>query len=283
VPSDLSETEISSSNDVCAVFHHDGPFDACNPNRNRKGLRAAPMQAFPKDSTNMAMGGAGPNNNNLDLNMVYGTAAEGFNDFGTTGTVHGRRNEGSNFDPTKRIEPVHGWESAGLGTSTFLEGAPASRAAIRRESENETQITQNGGGLQRKKSLAQRIRGVNNRPTTSRVISPERLDAARTSSSHRSSSRGDDKNSSPQDYDDAWDRKGAKIQVAEETRDIPEVGRARSASSPKQSTAIERKFTNERSNSGLDEGKSNNAGGGGFISRMKSLRKPRPERRVSDN
>lgn len=241
------------------------------------------MQAFPKDSTNMAMGGAGPNNNNLDLNMVYGTAAEGFNDFGTTGTVHGRRNEGNNFDPTKRIEPVHGWESAGLGTSTFLEGAPASRAAIRRESENEAQITQNGGGLQRKKSLAQRIRGVNNRPTTSRVISPERLDAARTSSSHRSSSRGDDKNSSPQDYDDAWDRKGAKIQVAEETRDIPEVGRARSASSPKQSTAIERKFTNERSNSGLDEGKSNNAGGGGFISRMKSLRKPRPERRVSDN
>ncbi|EFQ97946.1 hypothetical protein MGYG_00982 [Nannizzia gypsea CBS 118893] len=51
-------------------FHHDGPFDACNPHRNRKGSRAAPMQAFPKDSRNMAIGGSGPNNKQLDLNQI---------------------------------------------------------------------------------------------------------------------------------------------------------------------------------------------------------------------
>lgn len=230
----------------------------------------------------MAMGrGSGPNNPNIDLNLVYGTTAEGYNDFGSTGTVHGRKTEGNNFDPTKRIEPVHGWESAGLGTSTFLEGAPASREAMRRESETEAQIVKSGGGIQRKKSLAQRIRGgVNSRTPSNRVISPERLDTARATSSHGSMSRGNDKNPSPQDYDDAWDRKGSKIQVAEETRDIPDVGRARSASSPKQSTGLDRKFTNERSNSGLDEGRNT---GGGFINRMKSLRKPKPERRMSDD
>lgn len=230
----------------------------------------------------MALGGAGPINQKIDLNKVYGTAAEGYNDFASTGSVHTRANEGANFDPTKRIEPVHGSESMGLGTSTFLEGAPASRAAMRREGENDTQIVQNGGGLQRKKSLAQRIRGVNNNRTQSgRVISPERLDNVRSASSHAGSARGNDKNPFLQDYDDAWDKKGAKIQVAEGTRDIPDVGRARSSSSPKQNTGLDRKYTNERSYSGFEEGKSNS--GGGFISRMKSLRKPRPERRHSED
>lgn len=248
------------------------------------------MQAFPKDSTNMAMGGSGPNKQTLDLDLVYGTAEEGYNDFGSTGTVHGRKTEGSSFDPSKRIEPVHGWESAGLGTSTFLEGAPASRAAMRRESENEAQIMQNGGGLQRKKSLAQRIRGVNNRAAANRVMSPDRLDTARASSSRGSLSRDRahsgpayDKSSTNQDHDDAWDKKGASIQVAEEARDNPEFRRARSSSSPKQSVGLERRSTKERSNSAQEEGKGNSNGGGGFISRMKSLRKPRPERKMSDD
>lgn len=233
----------------------------------------------------MALGGGGPVNQSLNLDMVYGTTAEGYNDYGSTGTVHGRNTEGSNFDPTKRIEPVHGSESAGLGTSTFLEGAPASRAAMRRESENETQIAQNMGGIQRKKSLAQRIRGgVNSNRGPGRVLSPERLDTARSASSHGTSSRGNERASYFQDYDDEWDKKGAKIQVAEETREIPDVGRARSASTPKQSTGLDRRFTNERPNTGFDELKPNTGGGGGgFINRMKSLRKPRPERRASDN
>ncbi|OJJ36500.1 hypothetical protein ASPWEDRAFT_108589 [Aspergillus wentii DTO 134E9] len=253
------------------MFHHDGPFDACNPNRNRKGLRTAPMQAFPKDSSNMALGGAGPVNKNIDLNLFNGTMTEGYNDFASSGLE--RRAETVNFDPTSRIEPVHGSESMGLGTSTFLDGAPASRSAMqRRVSENETGIQNGGGGLQRKKSLAQRLRGMN-RPPPGRMISPEPSTPVQASSSHSGSNRPNEKNPFFQDYDDAWDQKGARINVAEESR---EPGRARSASSPKQRT-IERRFTDERS---YDEAKNNNSG---FLNRMKSLRKPKPERRTSED
>ncbi|KAL5364994.1 Pal1 cell morphology protein-domain-containing protein [Aspergillus floccosus] len=261
------------------MFHHDGPFDACNPNRNRKGLRTAPMQAFPKDSTNMALGGAGPVNDKIDLNLFHGRTEEGYNDFASSGTIDFRRGPPTNFDPTTRIEPVHGSESMGLGTSTFLEGAPASRAAMqRRESENEQQITNgmNGGGLQRKKSLAQRLRGINRAPSSTRAVTSPDLTVAPTTS-NSGSVRGNDKNPFFQDYDDAWEKKGARI--AEEGSH--DVGRTRSSSSPKQSTGLERRYTNERPNSGSDENK--NLGGGGFISRMKSLRKPRPERRVSND
>lgn len=255
------------------VFHHDGPFDACNPHRNRKGLRAAPMQAFPKNSTNMALGGAGPNNPNIDLNLFHGRMEEGYNDFARSGV---QRSGTVNFDPAQRVEPIHGSASYGLGTSTFLDGTPASRAAIaRRQSENEQQITQ-AGGLQRKKSLAQRLRGKSG--TGRGIASPTEANSspapAPMGSSHSASSRGNEGNPFFQDYDEEWDRKGSRIQ---ESRLEVEGGRVRSSSSPKQSTGLERKSTNER---GYDETKLN--AGGGFLNRMKSLRKPKPERRTSD-
>ncbi|KAK1148725.1 hypothetical protein N8T08_008610 [Aspergillus melleus] len=250
------------------MFHHDGPFDACNPNRNRKGLRTAPMQAFPKDSTNMALGGAGPLNQNIDLNLFHGRTEEGYNDFATSGAD--RRTEGVSFDPKSRIEPVHGAQSMGLGTSTFLDGAPASRSAMqRRASENENQG--GGGGLQRKKSLAQRLRGMNRAPS-GRVVTPE--DTYTAPAGNSGTIRANEKNPFFQDYDDAWDKKGVRI---EESR---EVGRTRSSSSPKQSPGLERWNTNERNNGSFDDRQNN---GGGFLNRMKSLRKPRPERRVSDD
>lgn len=258
------------------VFHHDGPFDACNPNRNRKGLRTAPMQAFPKDSTNMALGGAGPLNQNIDLNLFHGRTEEGYNDFAASGAD--RRTEGVNFDPKSRIEPVHGAQTMGLGTSTFLDGAPASRSAMqRRASENENSGGPagggggGGGGLQRKKSLAQRLRGMNRAPN-GRMVSPEESYTAPAGGS--GTIRANEKNPFFQDYDEAWDKKGARI---EESR---EIGRTRSTSSPKQSPGLERWHTNERSNSGFDERQNNS---GGFLNRMKSLRKPRPERRVSED
>ncbi|OJZ82314.1 hypothetical protein ASPFODRAFT_211029 [Aspergillus luchuensis CBS 106.47] len=268
------------------MFHHDGPFDACNPNRNRKGLRTAPMQAFPKDSANMALGGAGPNNANIDLNLFHGTMDEGYNDYSTSAAVDPRNNksETANFDPTTRIEPVHGAESMGLGTSTFLDGAPASRADIqRRGSGNENGgAGPSGGGLQRKKSLAQRLRGMN-KPSNPRVVSPESsyTPGVPTGSGHIGTIRANEKNPFFQDYDDAWDKKGAQINMSEESRGTTGT-RARSSSSPKQNTGLERRFTNERSNTGFDEGKPS-GGGGGFINRMKSLRKPRPERRISND
>lgn len=222
----------------------------------------------------MALGGAGPNNSNIDLNLFHGRMEEGYNDFSTSGL---QRSGTVNFDPTQRVEPIHGNASYGLGTSTFLDGTPASRAAIaRRQSENEQQIAQDGG-LQRKKSLAQRLRGKSG---TGRVISttdgglPSPAQAP-MGSSHSASSRGNERNPFFQDQDEEWDKKGSRIQESQ-----LEVGngRVRSSSSPKQSTGLERKSTNER---GYDETKLN-AGGGGFLNRMKSLRKPRPERRTSD-
>lgn len=255
------------------MFHHDGPFDACNPHRNRKGQRAAPLQAFPKDSSNMALGGAGPNNEKMDLDRFHGRMQEGYNDFASTGVTDNNKSEGVSFDPTSRIEPIHGDPSMGLGTSTFLDGAPASRAAIR---ENRTDQTNGAGGLQRKKSLAQRIRGGINRPPP-RVLSPQSYGSPGTPNSPRN-----EKNPFFQDYDEAWDKKGARINSADESR-IPEGGRVRSSSSPKQATSsLERRHTDERTEAKAEETK--NTGGGGFINRMKSLRKPQPpRRRVTDD
>lgn len=255
------------------MFHHDGPFDACNPHRNRKGQRAAPLQAFPKDSSNMALGGAGPNNEKMDLDRFHGRMQEGYNDFASTGVADNSKTEGVSFDPTSRIEPIHGDPSMGLGTSTFLDGAPASRAAIR---ENQTDPTNGAGGLQRKKSLAQRIRGGINRPPP-RVLSPQSYGSPATPNSPRN-----ERNPFFQDYDDAWDKKGARINSADESRGVPEGGRVRSSSSPKQATSsLERRLTDERTEAKAEEPK--NTGGGGFINRMKSLRKPQPpRRRVTD-
>ncbi|OJJ44374.1 hypothetical protein ASPZODRAFT_144945 [Penicilliopsis zonata CBS 506.65] len=259
------------------MFHHDGPFDACNPHRNRKGVRTAPMQAFPKDSSNMALGGAGPVNSNIDLNLFHGTGTEGYNDYATS-AYDPRKQETTVVDAHSRIDPVHGAASMGLGTSTFLEGTPASRSAMqRRESEGEAQMA-SGGGLQRKKSLAQRLRGMNNRSGSGRMVSPEASYIVPASSSHTGMIRANEKNPFFQDdYDDAWDKKGARIQLAEESRTgVDGPSRARSSSSPKQNTGLERRFTNERSTAGFDDKPT------GFINRMKSLRKPRPERRVSN-
>lgn len=235
------------------------------------------MQAFPKDSKNMQLGGAGPNNSNIDLDMFHGVTTESYNDFAGTGYDDSyRKNDHSEgFNSTVRVEPVHGAESMGLGTSTFLEGAPASRAAIeRRQSENES-MGQNGG-LQRKKSLAQKLRGIN-RSGGSRVISPEPMYVSPSTSGQ--AQKVNEKNPFFQDYDDEWDKKGAKIQLAEESRSsLGSAGRSRSASSPRRENGLERNLSNDRpyGSGGNDEMR---AGGGGFMTRMKSLRKPRPERR----
>lgn len=143
------------------VFHHDGPFDALNPHRNRQNARRAPMQAFPKDSLNNSLGGAGPLNARADHSVLMGNATEeAFRDFAAPGKP---KKEPAIFDASGRDKIVHGDESVGLGTSTFLEGAPAARSAIQRHQAEQAQET-GEGGLQRKKSLAQRIRHINKGP-----------------------------------------------------------------------------------------------------------------------
>ncbi|KAI5283265.1 hypothetical protein KEM54_002275 [Ascosphaera aggregata] len=186
-------------------FHHDGPFDACNPHRNRKGIRAAPMQAFAEDSPSMVPTGGGPRA--FDHDLYLGKGEDPYNDFSRTAikqAVHTNNSQPkpdvATYDPKGKIEPVHGEETMGLGTSTFLDGAPASRAAIQEKqrgrsvdemyaglpgaSEGSVGGGGGSGGLTRKKSLAQRIKlgghshsrekTLTDRPL--RVASPEQLE-----------------------------------------------------------------------------------------------------------
>jgi hypothetical protein len=224
------------------------------------------MQAFPKDSQNMSLGGSGPNNSKLNLDQIHGTGHEAHIDYNKSGLgdgfgyEHRRPNpeRSASFNPLDRVEPVHGEESVGLGTSTFLEGTPASRAAIQRRA-TEEEFSAESSGVSRKKSIAQKIRGV--RPSA-RMTSPE---PGTTSES----------NANPffKDYDQEYEKKGAQIASAEEKQ-----VRTRAPSSPRRGLGLERKITAESADGGED-GKS----GGGFLSRVKSLkgghRRVRSERR----
>ncbi|KAL7947173.1 Pal1 cell morphology domain-containing protein [Trichoderma barbatum] len=140
------------------LFHHDGPFDALNPHRNRQNSKKlSPMQAFPEGSLNNTLGGSGPLNAQADHSTFMGHGGdEAFQDFAASGKTKSSR-EPVIFDAQARTALVHGDESHGLGTSTFLEGTPAARSAIvRRQAEHAQEVAE--GGLQRKKSVAQRIR-----------------------------------------------------------------------------------------------------------------------------
>lgn len=275
---------------IClSVFHHDGPFDACNPARNRKNVKNAPMQAFPKDSKNMQMGGSGPLNSRLNLDQFNGVGQEAHIDYNEAAIVdedaaYSRRpqpDRGLSFHPTTKVEPLHGEETAGLGTSTFLDGAPASRNAIqRRESENEAAVQErvtNAGGLGRKKSLAQRIRAVRpNLRDGGRMNSPEPM---MTPSSPLGTGKSDTAaNPFFKEYSTEYERKGAQISFAEEQG---RTGRARAPSSPKRSYALERKTTNDSTGAGDAEPKTL----GGFLNRVKSMKtktRPRGDRRETN-
>lgn len=240
------------------------------------------MQAFPKDSRNMSIGGSGPNHSRLNLDLFHGVGQEAHVDYNEAAVVdedaeYMRRAmppRTTSFDPTERTEPVHGEESAGLGTSTFLEGAPASRAAIqRRESELENEL--NGLSLSRKKSLAQRIRAVRTGERRGTTTSPEPNETATSPLGTAQS----ESNANPffKDYDKEYDRKGAAIALAEEQQRA--TGRARAPSSPMRGLGLERKTTQESYGIGED-GKP--GVGGGLLNRVKSLKgrsKARGERR----
>ncbi|KAH9843330.1 Protein PAL1 [Teratosphaeria destructans] len=280
------------------LFHHDGPFDACNPHRNKaKSRRPAPMQAFPADSANMQLGGAGPLRSRLDLDRFHGRGEEGFSEYSAT-----RKATTTNYiNPTEKVEPIHGNESYGLGTSTFLEGAPASKSALqRRESDDQDVPTQNsvpnGGGLTRKKSLAQRLRGMSStrRQGSGDMRSPDARynDGLETSAvpqiGQKSISAGgpararytkeNEINPFDNEYDSAFDKKAAQIRIAEQER-RPSTGRARAPSSSKEAGLV-RSLSNEVP--ARDSNEEQKPAAGGFLNRMRSIkggRRSRPERR----
>ncbi|KAL1392488.1 Pal1 cell morphology protein-domain-containing protein [Phyllosticta capitalensis] len=290
-----------------SMFHHDGPFDACNPHRNRGRDRNAPMQAFPEGSANNVMGGAGPVNSKMNLDQFHGRGAEGFSDFSAARTAATATEPeavanpakpapgaGGWYNPKANIEFIHGDESNGLGTSTFLEGAPASKKDLeRRQSENEQMMA--NGGLKRSKSLAQRIRGISqprrdymaarNMPSPNgeefrRPPPPPPVGNGQVTPdgrTHSANGSRNERNPFFDDYDDAYEKKGNTIKIAEQPKPT---GRARAPSSPGQ-RAYDLPATNG-SNSPDGEQKT----GGGFLTRMKSLkggpRRPRPaDRRPS--
>ena len=292
----VSSLDVSDS--FCnPVFHHDGPFDACNPHRNRKGSQRAPMQAFPKDSANNALGGAGPVNKNIDIDQFHGTGAEGFTEFSTAraatepdsydpfpGAISRPTvDRAGSFNPTAKVEPLHGEESMGLGTSTFLEGAPAARSAIqRRESESEGQAP--GGGLSRKMSLAKKLKGISNatRGPGGRITSPEPRYQPVTSPIEVQSGGGLPRlgQSNPffSDYDKEYEKKGASIQVSETSprEDGPSSPNRVSNGLPR----LQRRVTNDSTFGGGLGDTEQKIGGGGFLNRVKSLRggrRTRPE------
>ena len=281
------------------------------------------MQAFAKDSANNVIGGSGPINKNINFDQIHGRGAEGFTDYSTSGAANPlvepvsfepyagssapvRTGPGvrpgidrtSSFNPTARVEPVHGEESMGLGTSTFLEGAPAARAAIKRRESETDQIPGMGntGGLGRKRSLAQKIRGIGNANRTAgpgpsgRITSPEGTYERRISPTSPGDRTLKMKETNPffNDYDDAYERKGARIQIAEGRNRTGSIGggedqinvRARAMSSPKRAVTggiLERRQTSDVP----IDGPGDSSGGGGFLNRVKSLKggkRTRPER-----
>lgn len=214
----------------------------------------------------MALGGSGPNNSNLDLAQFHGLSEEGYNDYATS-AVMDESGDGikrpialrsASFHPITRVEPLHGEESMGLGTSTFLEGAPASQTAIQRRESDEAP-SGGGGGLGRTKSLAIKIKGIsNNRSSGGRTTSPECGEQLRSPTSPPATGQSlQDRNPFFKDYDKEYENKGAQILA----------GRARAPSSPRRGgMGLERKMTAE------SVGEEPKSGGGGFLSRVKSLK-----------
>lgn len=256
------------------------------------------MAAFPKDSANNTMGGAGPVNKNIDLAQYHGHQPDSFADFSVAagnnetrpyvdpgmapGMPTGYRGDArpgadriSAFNATAKIDPVHGDESLGLGTSTFLEGAPAARAVIERRGSEEDAAA--GAGLSRKRSLAQRFRGGSTsrqRPTGEMNTSPVPKWERTTSPDGVQSAGGlpkiNAKNPFFQNYDREYDRKGEGIKVAQKERSDSDYDSAARPMHQLKRTATEGSATNDN-----EWGKN----GGGFLSRVKSLRKnkPRPD------
>ncbi|KAI3405046.2 hypothetical protein KGF56_002131 [Candida oxycetoniae] len=145
-------------------FHHDGPFDACTPHRN-KNVKKAPVMAFPVDGPNNSIAGARTVDKDAQMKLAFGYDEQNdikeappviktnrvSNDPSTSIYTPKQNPSVINFDSQAKAEPIHGLSTAGLGSTTFLDGAPAPKNV-------EEHLNTNNGGLGRKKSLVQRLR-----------------------------------------------------------------------------------------------------------------------------
>ncbi len=153
------------------AFHHDGPFDACTPHRNKVSQKA-PVNAFPADGPNNALGAlpASESKNQAINNIMGRNDADDDNAIETSASLINNGHTGLTrkvdpyaqsiiaFDTRQNAEPVHGDPSLGLGSTTFLEGSVAPRSAILEEAALSRSKTTSEGGLGRSKSLARVLR-----------------------------------------------------------------------------------------------------------------------------
>lgn len=246
-----------------SMIHHDGPYDAVQPHRNRKKDVRAPMHAFPVGSANNSLGGSGPLNQKIDLDRIHGRGAEGFTDFGAAADVKPLRPE-AEFSAKGREDIVHGQQTHGLGTSTFLEGAPASRTAVEQDFEQKRANEINGLG--RKKSIAQRFRGIS-QPRRQygdnhRIQSPDARYGGQTSpqgpysAGPLAQNKASELNPFFDEYNKAYDSKGAAIQAKDSSYKDDSPPRA----------PLQRAITTDSAGS-LNESKPT-----GFLGRMKSIK-----------
>jgi hypothetical protein len=251
------------------------------------------MQAFPKDSLNNVLGGGGPinkrpdhatflGNNDDEAFKDYSKGGVGYNGYEpySNGAIRPGKTAATVESATTRVEPIHGEETLGLGTSTFLEGAPASRTAMQRRESEQTSPTE--GGLSRKKSLAQKIRGINSRRDygpSGRVTSPDGVLVSPDAPAYTpGGSKVTETNPFFNEFSKGDDSKKESITIVEPEK---QTGRARAPSSPRRGFGerLERRVTSDGS-SGVDAPAK--PSGGGFLNRVKSLkagpRKPRAEK-----
>ncbi|EWC44049.1 hypothetical protein DRE_01401 [Drechslerella stenobrocha 248] len=298
------------------LFHHDGPFDACNPHRNKNKNRA-PMQAFPAGSKNNILGGFDLDAKSTDHSQLFGNRdPEAYLDFaaGRRGSAvddlvdAGRpiSKRAQSFDPVSRAV-IHGDESLGLGTSTFLEGAPAAKKAIEKAQAEEEVLRpttsagyKDSSGLQRKKSLAQKFRGIGSqkpgsgdgidkiapgfdrrhKPSKSKSSSPTNDGYPERPFTPTSPPRGppavnrstkvnasQTRDGYGDDYDSAWERKGESIQVAEEER---RMNRDRAPSHSGMGRSVSENRIYASNNPGPND---QPVGGSGLMKRVKSISK----------
>jgi hypothetical protein len=228
------------------------------------------MQAFPKDSLNNTIGGSGPLNARPDHATFLGKHdEEAFKDYNVSGKDRleaqdplMKKSEAAVFDPLKRGSILHGDETMGLGTSTFLEGTPAARTAIQRRQAETAQSTLEQG-LGRKQSLAQRIRGGINR-------TPRDPNGPRTGDLPTSSSTGE-RNPFFNEYDT---KNEERISVKrQDTNPMSPV----SPNSPPRGYGLERRSTTDgAANKSPDGGAKPQSGG--LLARVKSLKGGRKQR-----
>jgi hypothetical protein len=227
------------------------------------------MQAFPKDSLNNTLGGAGPLNKVPDHSTFLGrNNDEAFMDYAAG--VKAKSGAPPIFDPIARGTVIHGDESVGLGTSTFLEGTPAARTAIaKHRAEQAQQFEENS--LQRKKSLAQRIRHINKGPrefnSSGRLTNPETtLERNRSPDAGEANPFFNEFNKGEEDTLNVRSRDG----TMSPTSPPPQVRRGSGA-------GLERRATTDATNA--EEGV--NTKSSGILGRMKSLKGGRKPRNIS--